>query len=557
MMKRIFLNNNKIPFILTMALSVIEAGLCVGTAFIIKETIDIATSHSLEGVEPFVLRMALFFIGYIVIGILSYKVKNDFIERGMCNYKNECFFSFFKSKERIAQSDTTGKYVSFFTNNMESIQSNYLESVMSVYSNITLAILGLFAMFYLSITMTICVIIISLIPLVGSFVMGNFVAEAEEQVSIKNKSYTECVQDILVGFSVIKAFNAASEVLILLRNTVFHLESAKEKKRNKQDLTILVNGALSLMSFLVIFLVGALFTLRGWVTIGAVMAFVQLLNYVLGPIQSVSNSLAKIAAGKKLMKLFEEEISEEDSKCAVEKDDIQKIIISNSSVMYGDISILQGIDLLLQKGKSYAIVGRSGSGKTTLLNLIAGSIESTGGNILVDQTEMEEIDEECRSKLFSIIQQNVMIFNSSIRDNITMWKKCFSNQQIEEAVRGACLNQLVEEKTLEYECGENGCNLSGGERQRISIARAILQKSAVILVDEGTSALDKKSSSSVEKTILNMHDKIIVVVTHDLNENHLKQYDEIIVLKNGTIEEQGTYDELSSKAGYFWALSNL
>ena len=153
----------------------------------------------------------------------------------------------------------------------------------------------------------------------------------------------------------------------------------------------------------------------------------------------------------------------------------------------------------------------------------------------------------------TVIQQNVFIFNSTIRDNVTMFRD-FSSEKVEAAMRKAHLLPLVTERGEDYRCGENGNQLSGGEKQRISIARSLLKESSVLLADEVTSALDAQTSCEVINGILDLEDVTRIVVTHTLEESLLRRYDEILVVRNGTIEEKGSFEDLMKKDGYFKAL---
>ena len=155
--------------------------------------------------------------------------------------------------------------------------------------------------------------------------------------------------------------------------------------------------------------------------------------------------------------------------------------------------------------------------------------------------------------LVSIIQQNVFVFNSTIRDNITMFSQ-FPAEDVDRAVRMSGLQKLIEEKGEDYLCGENGSGLSGGERQRISIARALLRNTPVLLIDEATASLDNETSFEVLDAILNLDGYTRIIVTHDLDENILRRCTGIFALKKGELSEQGTFQELMEKKGYFYSL---
>lgn len=184
----------------------------------------------------------------------------------------------------------------------------------------------------------------------------------------------------------------------------------------------------------------------------------------------------------------------------------------------------------------------------------AGSIEADyRGQILLDGTELRNITPESLYEMMSVIQQNVFVFNASIKDNVSMFRE-FPQRELDEAIRYAHLSELLAERGEGYLCGENGSGLSGGEKQRISIARSLLKKSSVLLADEVTAALDAQTAHQVSGDILDLHGMTRIVVTHTLEEALLRRYDGILVLKNGEITEAGSFDELMAKKGYFYAL---
>ena len=218
-----------------------------------------------------------------------------------------------------------------------------------------------------------------------------------------------------------------------------------------------------------------------------------------------------------------------------------------------DKPILKNINCTFDAGKSYAIVGASGSGKSTLLHMLTASYHGYTGSIDYDDVELRDIRSEALYDMLSVIQQNVFIFNASIRDNITMFSE-FPDDEVQRAIRLSGLSKLIDEKGEGYLCGENGVNLSGGEKQRISIARSLLRKSQILLADEVTAALDAETSYQVSDAILNLSDITRIVVTHALDGSLLRRYDRILTMKSGEIVESGTFDELMNRKGYFYSL---
>ena len=295
---------------------------------------------------------------------------------------------------------------------------------------------------------------------------------------------------------------------------------------------------------------------RGGITAGTAIVFVQLLNYVLAPIQVFPTYYAgkKSAYGliDKLAQALNKNIPDEGE--AIPPQLTQGIELRDLSFAYEEgKTVLHDVDMDLRDGGCYALVGASGSGKSTILNLLMASSDRYGGHILYDGKELKEISASSLYDLVSIIQQNVFVFNSTIRNNITMFSD-FPEAEVDRAVRLSGLKKLMDEKGADYLCGENGAGLSGGERQRISIARALLRKTPVLFVDEATASLDAETSFEVLDAILKLDGYTRVIVTHDLDENILKRCTGLFALKNGDVSEQGTFDELMERKGYFYSL---
>ena len=219
----------------------------------------------------------------------------------------------------------------------------------------------------------------------------------------------------------------------------------------------------------------------------------------------------------------------------------------------GETEILRGVSAVFEAGKAYAVVGASGSGKSTLLNLLTSPGMAYEGSILLDGTELRTASPESLYETVSLIQQNVFVFNASIRDNVTMFRS-FPPEELAQAVRRAQLEALLAERGEDYLCGENGSGLSGGEKQRISIARSLLKHASVLLADEATAALDAQTAHQVTDDILSLSGVTRIVVTHTLEQAALRRYDGILVLKDGRIAESGSFDELMEQKGYFYAL---
>ena len=200
--------------------------------------------------------------------------------------------------------------------------------------------------------------------------------------------------------------------------------------------------------------------------------------------------------------------------------------------------------------KTNAIVGLSGSGKSTILKLLSGKIRATSGSITIDNTNINDLSEDSILSLYSYISQNVFLFKGSIFDNFTLYND-YPKEKVENILKKVGLEKFTKEMDDPDFVGENGVNFSGGEKQRISIARALIRETDILVADEILSNLDNETALKIEKELLNLKNITLISVTHRLFEETLTNFDEIIVLNEGCIVEKGTFYELIEKKSFF------
>lgn len=370
----------------------------------------------------------------------------------------------------------------------------------------------------------------------------------------------EIIKDILSGFTVIKSFRCEKEIQKRFAKDNESIEAAKYERRYAEEKVNLLSTAASVIMRLGVFIIGAWMAVSGTgVTPGVVLVFLQLVNFVIYPIERIPTILANRKAAIAIMDKLADTLSEENEErggmlcCTMEK----QIRVNDVTFHYDEgKNILQGICVQFEAGKKYAIVGGTGSGKSTLLNLLMHTYDNYEGSIQYDGVELNEISSESLFQVVSLVQQNVFVFNDTIYNNVTLYKQ-FPEQEVQEAIQQAGLTELIHSHGKDYVCGENGNALSGGEKQRISIARALLRKTSVLLMDEATAALDEITANEIMTSILSMKNMTCIVVTHRLDENILKQYDKIVVLHNGKVEEYDTFEKLLEKKGYFHSLYTI
>ena len=527
-------------------------------SWIIQQLMDTAAGKS--GALSF-RTLLLISAGFVLLcaglSLLNYASQPRFLERAMRQYKDFAFKKLIGKSISSFRDESASGYLSALTNDAASIETNYLAQMLAMITKAVTFIGALLLMCRYSMLMTAIAAGLTVLPLIASLLTGNRLQAVESRVSERNGEFTAALSDCLAGFTVVKNFKAEREIFRLFAQSNKALEHEKFTGRRIKTLVGMIGAVTGIFAQLGVFIAGVYLSMKGGsMTPGAVVLFVNLMNFIISPIAELPGLLAcrKAALGlvDKLAAALERSSSREGSETLNRLE--HGIRLENVSFAYEPgKTVLHGINAEFEAGKAYALVGGSGSGKSTLLNLLMAAETNYSGHILADGIELSDISTESLYGTMAAIQQNVFVFNASIKDNVSMFRD-FPKTEMDEAIARAHLGALIRERGEDYLCGENGSGLSGGEKQRISIARSLLKKSSVLLADEVTAALDAQTAHRVSSDILDLQGITRIVVTHTLEESLLRRYDKIFVLRGGRIEEAGSFADLMANKGYFYAL---
>ena len=532
----------------------------IAFAYSIKIIIDSGMSQNREALTQAILIGAIVIFIYASLNFISLRLRNKLVRQIMSRYKNKVFKSILDRDYREFSKEKSGKFISILTENMKKIEQDYLHQYFNISKNISLMIFSLVAMFIGNWFLTLLVIIASIIPMMISGFIGQKSASLQNSSMIANQKYLAKVKDILAGFLVIKSFNMKEAIGQDYKNESEKLDEIYFIKGKFDVLSNVISQLSGMIVFLVAFGGGMYLVFGGHTTIGSVTAIVQLVNFVVMPLNEIGMGMSKFREGQATLNSFEvkDVIELQTGKTKEYFDDV--ISFSNVDFSYPNVEekIFNNLSLQIKKGEKIAIVGMSGSGKSTLLNLLLRFYDVTSGYISIDNQDLQAISAESLYNLMTIVQQDVYIFDDTLKANITL-SQSFTEDDIKKAVQQSGLESYILENELGLQtlCGENGSNLSGGERQRLSIARALIRKTPILLLDEATSSLDNKVTTEIENSILEIQDLTVLVVTHKLNKSMLKKYNRILFMKNGVIVEDGYFDNLMDRKGEFYKLVEL
>ena len=555
-MKQLIKNHQK-AFYAFMIFNILVPLSNIAFAYSIKGIINSGMSKNKEDLTQAILVGAVVIFIYAGLNFISFRLRNKLVRKIMSRYKNKVFQSILDRDYREFSKETSGKFISILTEHMKKIEQDYLHQYFNISKNLSLMIFSLIAMFIGNWFLTLLVIIVSSIAMLISGFIGKKSAFMQNRAMIVEQTYLAKIKDIIAGFLVIKSFNVKEAIYQDYSYVSENLEEIYFIKGKFDVLSNIISQLSGMIVFLVAFGGGMYLVFNGYTSIGSVTAIVQLVNFVVMPVNEVGMGITKFREGQVTLEAFEVQDIPEFQTGKTKEYFNEVITFSNVDFSYPNTEgrIFNHLSVKIQKGEKIAIVGRSGSGKSTLLNLLLRFYEVTSGHILIDNQDLQDISIESLYNLMTVVQQDVYIFDDTLKANITL-NQSFTEYDIKQAVQQSGLESYVLENELGLQvlCGENGSNLSGGQKQRLSIARALIRKTPILLLDEATSSLDNQVTTEIENSILKIQDLTALVVTHKLNELILKKYDRILFMKDGSIVEDGSFDELMDRKGEFYKM---
>lgn len=524
--------------LLVFLIGIVVAFGTVYLAIILQDIVNIATEGDAEGFSMALLRAGIYLV-LLAICKYTYGILEKIIIKRITSQLRSDIFSSAMNKELCTYTEeNAGEYISTLTNDLKIIEENYLLPLFKIVENVVLFIFALVTILQISPEVLIT-LIVCMVGMAGvSSLFGNILQKRQEFFSNQIGQYTVDIKDLLNGYELFKYYNEAHHAIIEHDN----FNSKLTRIKFRLDLGMAINQStsdmLGLLTMFFVVIIGAYKVISGEVLVGTLVALVQLSNSFVNPIMEITMNIPKMQSTRKIM----EKINKLCSRKNVEK---IRLLSFREHIEYKDVWFsydnqnyaLKGITLKFEKGKKYLILGKSGCGKSTLIGVLLGKCRPYNGIVRCDGNDLAECE---ITDLCAVIQQNVYILNRSIKENIELYRN-FSDEEIKKVLLLCGFNDLDIEK--------NSLDLSGGQKQRISMARALIRKKPILLIDEGTSAVDTITSNEIEEELLKEKNITIITISHKMNPELMMKYDEIIYLEQGNIVEQGNYGELIKRKG--------
>lgn len=529
--------------------------------FMMGFIVDIFSNGETEKFVPIILASIFLIILLFVTECVDGYVMSSYIKNTVNYLRCDIFTKILNKDMKDFSLDNSGKYISILYNDIKIIEDSLLNNIFLVISSFISFIISLLFLFSISPSIVIFIVIFGILGFVIPNALSKKLIVEKNNYSHNLEEITSVTKDLFSGFEVIKGFNIGSKINTIFKNSSNTVESTKKKCSILESIIKGFSLSFSVTVYLGVLILGGYLMYKGEISVGTAIIIIQLSTHIVGPVKTSISLINQI----KSVSLIADKIDEilYDSCEDIEEISLPKfensIEVKNLDFSYtNDRKALNNINLTFEKNKKYAIVGESGCGKSTLIKLLMRYYKDYNGDILIDNKDIHKIFSNDLYKNMSMIQQNVFMFDDSIKENIKLFAN-YSDEEVLSICDRSGLSNLISRLPdgINSLVGENGNKLSGGEKQRIAIARSLINNTKILILDESTSALDNETAYNLESSLLSINDLTLIVVTHKLIKNILLNYDEIIVMKDGMVIEKGSFDYLISLKGYFYSLYYL
>lgn len=546
----------------------VDAALMLLNPFLIGKAIDAMTLNSgkveFSFLEVMIVVLISAYVGDAVLTFLQGWLMAGVAQRIVKGLRASLFQKLQKLPVAFFDSRTHGELMSRLSNDVDNISSTISQSTTQLMSGVIIIAGSLIMMLILSPILTLASLIT--VPLV--FLLTKTIAK-RTGVLFKNQQVqlgklNGHIEESISGIEVVKAFNHEEKVIEEFEKVNAKLREVGLKAQIWSGFLMPIMNVINNLGFAVVAIVGGILAVKGHITVGAIASFITYSRQFVRPLNDLANIFnilqSGVAGAERVFEVIDEEEEPADSPDAVPlKNPKGHVVFDNVSFGYRpDVPILKNVSFEAAAGTSTALIGPTGAGKTTIVNLLTRFYDVTGGRILLDGRDIRDYTRDSLRRSFGFVLQDTYLFSGTIKENIMYGNPAATQEEVETAARMAGAEGFIKRLPKQYDTllSENGGNLSQGERQLLAIARVILARPSLLILDEATSSIDTRTELHIQRALLSlMENRTSFIIAHRLNT--IRDADTIMVIDHGEIVETGSHEELmAKKEKYFSLFSN-
>ena len=495
--------------------------------------------------DSVILRLGVMFLWYIATRLLDYYTELTgihVVNTVRQNIKQDLFGAVMNKQLPAFAGRDTGEYIAEFTNDITLIENKFLVPCKEMVSYLITIVTACAAIFTIDVRMTLVLALGVVICLSIPLIMTRYTTSRMSRFLHRFDHYVQFLKDSFSAFFTFK--NYAVENKIVDNFTEENTQVEKDKYRAEFSLVVMNNlvGRFAWAIEILVVVIGLVGVIKGSLTIGSVFSAYLLAGTLGVPLQSLGNRISMIRSVGAIEQKFKA-LSELDEIVSPAEDFLTEDIKMDIKLEQVGLSIkgspiLHNINITFEHGKKYLVLGCNGSGKSTMAKLLKNTYSGYEGSILLDSYDLASPEGAALSRLVSYSNETVSLLSDTVRNNILLYRDV-SEDRLETAVRLADLRVPMNRKA-----GDGGRFLSSGERRKLELARALIDDPQVMILDEVVSTLDIETAYEIEKLVLSLEDRTVIMISNAFSGQLLDQYDQIILMNQGRIISQGTHSEM-------------
>lgn len=560
-----FIGKEKKLLLTVFVFILIDAVLSLISPYLIGKSIDAMATDS-GAVNFGILKIIVIALlaAYLASGVLTLLegwAMAGVSQRIVASLRQALYAKLQKLPVSFFDSHTHGEIMSRLANDIDNVSSSISQSITQLMSGIIILVGSFAMMVYLSPILTLASLIT--IPLV--YLLTKTITK-RTRILFKDQQrhlgmLNGHIEETISGLHVIKAFNHEEKVIEQFEEINAELRKVGVRAQVWSGFLMPIMNIIGNIGFVVVAIVGGILAVKSMVTVGIIASFLTYSRQFARPLNDLANIynvvLSGVAGAERVFEILDERNEPEDSPDAIPLENSQgHVVFENVSFGYRpDVPIIKNISFEAKAGSSIALIGPTGAGKTTIVNLLTRFYDVTSGRILIDGRDIRTYTRDSLRNSFGIVLQDTYLFSGTIKENIKYGKPDASDEEVKQAAKMANADIFISRLPDQYETvlAENGGNLSQGQRQLLAIARVILAKPSLLILDEATSSIDTRTEYQIQAALANvMEGRTSFIIAHRLNT--IRDADTIMVIDAGEIIESGSHDELLAKKGAYYHL---
>jgi len=521
---------SRLLYLLTGTFYVLHAAMSVSIAFLFQRGIDAASRNDLTTLITSMLVVLIIVMPLeFMTAIIAARSRMGFVREMLMTVKDHRMAFIFARQPKIPLTDNSSE-LSFFTADVDVLKDSYFNPIARLPLYVAYLLFALLSLFWINWILTIVAIAVTVLPMMISHLFKKGLQRRSKDYSNSVSAYVDIASECIQGRREIVAYNKQPKFLNRHEDSNRDVENARLNRTFFSAIANSTSNALGGLTQVVIFGLGSYFVISGSMTFGYMIAVVQLMNYVFVPVQNIVETFNNMHSAKPVLEKANEMIASEAKKSQV-LDFNHSLDVCNLGIKYkDDFHILRGINLSFKKGGKYALRAPSGFGKTSIARALAMEFMEFDGSISLDGKDIRELDIHSYHKILRCVHQDPYLFSGTAMSNLTFFEDSVDNDELEKVVLIAHVNEFLPDSEALSRPISNTSGLSGGQKQRIALARALLHKPSILILDEITSGIDFDTAYNILFELFKDEHLTCIVITHENNEKFNKLFHEVIVL---------------------------